>query len=73
MDAYLGGVNDVAKFPELMRRGTKWYLRVKVPDDVVDAIGKREIWKSLRTGDYQLARTRYLEERTALGDLRPPP
>ena len=42
----------------MMRRGTKWYLRVKVPDDVVDAIGKREIWKSLRTGDYQLARRR---------------
>lgn len=59
-------MEDVAKYPGLMRRGTRWYLRVKVPDDVVDAIGKREKWKSLRRGDYQLAKTRYLEERTAL-------
>ncbi len=47
----------MAKFPGLMRRGTKWYLRVRVPDDVAEAIGRREIWKSLRTGDHQKALT----------------
>lgn len=53
----------MAKYPGLMRRGTKWYLRVSVPGDLVDAIGKREVWRSLRTGDHREAKRRYFEER----------
>ena len=56
----------MARYPGMMRRGTKWYLRVRVPDDVRDVLGQKEIWKSLRTGDYQTAKARFLEERTCL-------
>ena len=59
-------MGEVAKFPGLMRRGTKWYLRVRVPDDVVGTIGKKEIWKSLGTGDHGKAKALYLEERARL-------
>ena len=56
----------MVKFPGLRPRGTKWYLRVKVPKDAVDNIGHREKLKSLRTGDYREAKSRYLEERAEL-------
>jgi hypothetical protein len=46
-----------------MQRGTKWYLRVKVPDDVFNIIGKREIWRSLDTGDHHEAKRRYFDKR----------
>ena len=55
-------MNDVAKYPGLMRRGTRWYLRVKVPEDIVEAMGRREIWKSLRTGHHRAAKATYLED-----------
>ena len=69
----------MARYPGLMRRGTKWYLRVKVPDDLQHVIGKKEIWKSLRTGDHGKAKARYIEERAkverqfALARNGPPP
>jgi len=44
-------VDDVAKYPGLMRRGTKWYLRAWVPKDLQHVIGTKDKWKSLRTGD----------------------
>jgi len=43
---------DVARKPGLMRRGTRWWLRVRVPDDVLEVVGRREIWRSLRISDY---------------------
>lgn len=43
----------MAKYPGLMRRGTKWYLRVRVPTDIVDKVGRSEIWKTLGTGNHR--------------------
>jgi len=38
-----------------MRRGGHYCLRAKVPKDLRLVIGKREIWKSLGTGDHKVA------------------
>ncbi len=40
----------------LQRRGEVWQFRIRVPTDLVAAIGKREVKKSLRTGDKSYAR-----------------
>ena len=53
----------MAKYPGLTRRGTKWYLRVKVPKDVVGKVGRSEIWKTLGTGDHRKAVTLYHQAR----------
>lgn len=49
-----------------MRRGTRWYLRVRVPDDLVAVLDQREIWKSLGTGDHRDAKRLYLDERAKM-------
>jgi hypothetical protein len=46
---------DVAKYPGLMPRGTRWYLRAKVPLDLREVLGRHEVWRSLRTGDHREA------------------
>jgi hypothetical protein len=56
----------VARHPGLMRRGTRYYLRVRVPLDLINTIGRREIWKSLGTGDHREAVRRYFPARTKL-------
>jgi hypothetical protein len=56
-------METVAKYPGLMRRGTRWYLRVKVPKDLVEELGRREIWRSLDTGNYPRAVGRYHQVR----------
>ena len=45
---------DVARHPGLMRRGARYYLRVRVPLDLIETLGRREIWQSLRTADPQI-------------------
>lgn len=45
----------MGKYPRLQRRGGRYYLRAKVPDELVSIIGKREIVRSLGTGDYRQA------------------
>lgn len=40
----------------LQRRGEVWQFRIRVPTGLVAAIGKREVKKSLRTGDKSYAR-----------------
>ena len=49
----------MAKYPGLMRRGSRWYLRVKVPADLVEEAGRREIWHSLETGSHRKGVGRY--------------
>ena len=44
---YTEGVEDVPKRP----RGSRYFLRVKVPTELRSAIGKREIRKALGTSD----------------------
>ena len=56
----------MAKNPGPVKRGTRWYLRVRVPEDLVGRIGRREISKSLGTGDHRKAKVRYLEERAKI-------
>jgi hypothetical protein len=49
-----------------MRRGARYYLRVRVPLDLIDIIGRQEIWQSLGTGDHREAVRRYFPARTEL-------
>ena len=39
------------RHPRLQKRGSRYFLRVKVPTDLRSAIGKREIRKALGTSD----------------------
>ena len=56
----------MAKQPGLMRRKTRWYLRTKVPVDLVAFLGRQEVWRSLRTGDHALAVKRLHRARAVL-------
>jgi integrase len=47
----------------LQRRGSVWWLRVRVPKDLQESIGKTEVRRSLRTSDYQEAVERVRTER----------
>lgn len=47
-------------------RGSAWYLRVSVPRDLQIVLGKKEVWKSLRTGDHKEARRLHHAELDAL-------
>jgi hypothetical protein len=55
---YTGGVEDVPRHPRLQKRGSRYFLRVKVPTEFRSAIGKREIRKALGTSDSREALTR---------------
>jgi hypothetical protein len=57
---------DVAKYPGLMPRGRRWYLRAKVPLDLIAFLGRPEIWRSLKTGDHAVAVKRYRRVRADL-------
>lgn len=48
----------MAKDQRLFKRAGKWTFRVRVPADIQDKIGKREVWKSL--GDISHAEARRL-------------
>ncbi|MDJ0930614.1 DUF6538 domain-containing protein [Breoghania sp.] len=39
----------------LQKRGNVFWLRIRVPDDLRAAVGKTEIRKSLKTGDFEEA------------------
>ena len=39
------------KHPRLQKRGSRYYLRVKVPADLRDTLGKREVREALKTSD----------------------
>jgi integrase len=41
----------VARHPRLQKRGSRYFLRVKVPTDLRSTVGKREIRKALRTSE----------------------
>jgi hypothetical protein len=49
-----------------MRRKARWYLRAKVPTDLITFLGREEIWRSLQTGDHRLAVRRYTSARADL-------
>jgi len=47
-------------------RGSAWYLRMAVPHDLQTVVGKKEIWKSLRTADHKEAGRLAFREQDAL-------
>jgi hypothetical protein len=47
-------------------RGSSWYLRLAVPRDLQAVVGKKDVWKSLRTRDHAEARRLALPEQDAL-------
>lgn len=59
-------MDDMAKPPGLVQRGRIWYLRKRVPTDLVDRYGRREIPISLNTDDYQTAVGQYHVEMAKL-------
>ena len=56
----------MAKYPGLMRRGARFYLRVKVPVDLRSTLGRQQIWKALGTSDRREAIRRYFPARAQL-------
>ncbi|MEP9374420.1 site-specific integrase [Mesorhizobium sp. KR1-2] len=57
-------MDDMARFPGLRPRGRGgiFYFRVRVPKDLVERIGRKDIWVSLGTNDFSVAKERYLEQ-----------
>jgi len=51
-------METMSKHPWLQRRRTGYYLRAKVPLDIVEIYGKKEVVRSLRTKELRLARER---------------
>lgn len=60
---------EVARPEGLVQRGTKWWIRVRVPDRLRDRIGKTEICRSLRTSDFKEACRLARMERVAIDNL----
>ena len=64
----------MTKHTRVMRRGAVYYFRCKIPADLIEHYGKREITESLRTKDAKEAlrrvRTRSLEQEEAFDRLR---
>jgi site-specific recombinase XerD len=56
----------MARYPGLRLRKARWYLRCYVPVDLVEFLGRGEVWRSLRTGDHALAVRRYRRARADL-------
>lgn len=48
----------MARTSYLMRRGDTWWFVRNVPRDVVDIIGRRQWWQSLRTDAHEIAQRR---------------
>lgn len=44
-------------FPFLVRRGARFYFRVRIPVDLREPFGRLEVWRSLKTADHRKART----------------
>ena len=51
-------METVAKIPGLQRRNLTWYLRVRVPKDLLSEFKTKEIIESLKTRDYDTATKR---------------
>lgn len=59
----------MAKYPGLVLRGRRFYLRKAVDADIRATLGDKEIWKSLRTSDRKEAIPRYHKEAAALAQV----
>jgi hypothetical protein len=52
-------METMSRYPGRTLRGTRYYLRTRVPVDLTATIGRREIWKSLDTGNHREAVRRF--------------
>jgi integrase len=57
---------EMARHAGLVRRGARYYVRVRTPQDLVATIGRAEVWKSLQTADHREAVRRFYPARAAL-------
>ena len=48
-------MEEVGKVTGLVKRGNVYYHRVRIPKDLVEVFGRKEVWTSLRTNDYATA------------------
>jgi hypothetical protein len=48
-------MREMRKPPRLQRRGSAYFLRAKVPEDLRPIVGKREITRTLGTTVYRTA------------------
>ncbi len=62
-------MEDVTVYPWLALRNRTYYLRAPIPADIREAMGKAEIWKSLRTQDRKKAIERLRQESALVADL----
>ncbi len=62
-------MEDLSKYPGLCRRKNNYEIRKRVPKDLVDAIGKKEITKALGTDSFTEAVARYHVEMNKLSTL----
>lgn len=54
-ERYASGADGMLKVTGLMRRGGTYSLRRRVPSDLVEALGRKEIWIALGTSDPKAA------------------
>lgn len=60
------GMEEMAKAQGLQRRGNGWYLRVRVPTDILQHYKGKEVIRTLRTNDHAVASRRIHSARAAL-------
>lgn len=59
-------MDDMVRYPHLLKRGNVFTFRAKVPADLVEAFGgKRQVWESLRTCDPAEAKRRVRDKTDA--------
>ncbi len=63
---YTRGMEEMAKIPGLQRRGERYHLRLRVPQDLIEHYQKKEIKEALDTSDFSTARKRLLKRRGQL-------
>lgn len=68
-DWYTEGMETVPRQTRLHRVGARYYIRVKVPADLREAIGKREIKEALGTSDPREAAKRLHKRSVAVDEL----
>jgi hypothetical protein len=56
----------MARYPGLVRRKARWYLRSRIPADLTDFLKRAEVWRSLGTVEYREAIRRYPSARLTL-------
>jgi integrase len=59
-------MDDMARYPGLVRRKARWYLRSRIPADLTDFLKRAEVWRSLGTVEYREALRRYTSARLTL-------